>query len=511
MLNRQRFSICEAKVRDIFMQERRAVMSDTKSELINILGGEKVLDSPGILEAYSRDESFVKPIRARFVVKPVNVDEVQKLVQWAGKERTPLVPLSSGPPRFRGDTVPGVPEAVIVDLSGMKKIISINLRHRMVIVEPGVTYSELQPALAKEGLRLSTPLAPRENKSVIASVLEIEPRLNPRQQWNYVDPFRCAEVIFGDGQKLWTGDAAGGPLDLETQWSQNKWQITGSGPGFTDFHRFLTAAQGSMGIVTWASMRCQELPQIHKLYLVPAKNPAGLQEFVYKILRLSFGDELMLMNGTYLANLLGESPEQIKRIKNEMPPWMALIGIAGYSILPEERVDQQEKDITEIAQQYGLNLLSSAAGIPSQEILAKILNPCGKPFWKQRYKGCFQDIFFVSTLDKAQGFIAAMNSVAEDEVYPTSDIGVYIQPQHKGTSCHIEFNLPYSPDQADGMQKFYLRASTELLKQGAFYSRPYGIWGEMAFNKDAQTVKFLSKIKGIFDPNNIMNPAKLCY
>jgi len=220
------------------------------------------------------------------------------------------------------------------------------------------------------------------------------------------------------------------------------------------------------------------------------------------------------MNGAYLASLLGDSPERIRALRKELPMWTALIGIAGYSILPEERVDQQEKDIRDIAQQHGLDLKSSLAGIPSQEILAKMINPSGEPYWKQCHKGGFQDIFFVSTLDRAQGFVDTMQSAAEDAAYPASDIGVYIQPQHHGTSCHIEFNLPYSPDylnEVNGMKDLFQKASAQLLKNGAFYSRPYGIWADLAYNRDVQTVGFLRKLKNIFDPDNIMNPAKICF
>ena len=488
-------------------------MSDTKNDLTTILGKEKVLDSPEVLQAYSRDESFVKPMKPRFVVKPGNADEVQKLVQWAGREKTPLVPVSSGGPHFRGDTVPCVPEAVIVDLSGMKKILSVNKRHRMVVVEPGVTYGELLPVLEKEGMRIAMPLAPKATKSVITSLLEVEPRVTYRHQWNFVDPLRCTEVIFGDGQKMWTGEASGGPQDLDAQWKGDKWQIQGNGPGPTDFYRFLTAAQGSMGIVTWASIKCQELATIHKLYLVTAKKLSDLQAFVYRVMKLRFGDEVLLMNGAYLANLIGETAEEIGKLKAKMPAWSALIGIAGYSILPEDRVEQQEGDIADIAQQFGFTLESSAAGVPSQEILSKMLNPSGKTYWKQQYKGGFEDIFFLSTLDKAPSFVSVMNSTAEELSYPASDIGVYIQPVHLGTAWHIELSLPYSPDntsEAALVKELYLKASRELLKQGAFYSRPYGNWAELAFNQDAQAAKFLTKIKGIFDPSNIMNPAKLC-
>jgi FAD/FMN-containing dehydrogenase len=50
-----------------------------------------------------------------------------------------------------------------------------------------------------------------------------------------------------------------------------------------------------------------------------------------------------------------------------------------------------------------------------------------------------------------------------------------------------------------------------MLRRGAYYSRPYGIWSQLAFNRDAQTTIVLRKIKGIFDPNNILNPGKLCF
>jgi hypothetical protein len=130
------------------------------------------------------------------------------------------------------------------------------------------------------------------------------------------------------------------------------------------------------------------------------------------------------------------------------------------------------------------------------------------------YKGGCQDIFFLSTLENAPEFVKTMYTVAEQQDFPTSEIGIYIQPVHQGASCHIEFNLPFNrdnPREVSRMKELYIKASEALLKQGAYFSRPYGIWANMAFNRDAQTTAVLKKIKGIFDPNNIMNPGKLCF
>ena len=44
------------------------------------------------------------------------------------------------------------------------------------MIKPGVTFGELIPAVAKEGLRLNMPLAPRATKSVVGSMLSREPR-----------------------------------------------------------------------------------------------------------------------------------------------------------------------------------------------------------------------------------------------------------------------------------------------------------------------------------------------
>src|SRR5512136_594085 len=138
-------------------------MIDKKGDLAKIVGGQNVLNDPETLEAYSKDESFARPRRPLFVVKPQNVDEVQRIVRWANQTGTPLVPVSSGPPHFYGDTIPTAAGAVVVDLSRMKRIIKIDPKNRMTMIEPGVTYKELQPELLKHGLRLTTPLLPRSN------------------------------------------------------------------------------------------------------------------------------------------------------------------------------------------------------------------------------------------------------------------------------------------------------------------------------------------------------------
>lgn len=479
-------------------------MDKKKGELIDIAGESNVLDEPKTLDSYSRDESFATPNKPQMVVKPKNIDEVQAVVKWANQTGTPLVPVSSGPPHFRGDTVPGSDGAVIVDLSGMKQIINIDCRNRFALIEPGVTYAQLQPELAKEGLSLAMPLMPRSSKSVIASLLEREPTLIPRYNYSMLEPLRALTLVWGSGDRFNTGSAGSRVMP----------PLAPHGPGQADWCRFVTGAQGSMGIVTSAAIRCKVLPQIHKLLLIPAEKLESLIGFAYKVLRYRYGDEFLFLNNSNLAHILGEKTDQIKQLQKELPSWVLIIGLAGRMRLPAEKVEFQQKDIIDIAQQFGLHIMPAIKGVSNEQLLEILLNPSREPYWKLGYKGGCQDIFFLTTLNRAPEFIGTMCSVAEELRFLTSEIGIYIQPQHQGVCCHCEFNLPYDPSvpaELDKMKRLFSRASKELHEQGAFFSQPYGMWSDMVYSTDIQTATTLKKVKRIFDPNNVMNPGKLCF
>jgi len=120
----------------------------------------------------------------------------------------------------------------------------------------------------------------------------------------------------------------------------------------------------------------------------------------------------------------------------------------------------------------------------------------------------------MTTLDKVPEFIDTVFTGANTLRYPVSDIGIYLQPQHQGTSCHCEFNLPYDPGNKieTGCVRELLETSSEaLIRRGAYFSRPYGIWADMVYNRDARNREVIRTIKGIFDPGNILNPGKLCF
>lgn len=483
-------------------------------KLIEIMGKNNVSDDPEVLASFSDDTSYVMKLRPLCVVSPMETGQVQKLIVWANETNTPLVPVSSGPPHFYGDTLAGVPGFIVVDLRGMNKILRIDQRNRVVVIEPGVTYGQLASALAQEGLRITMPLMPRANKSVIASLLERQPTVTPRYQYSVTEPLRTCGVIFGNGDMIYTGDAGNGPMDLERQWQGGLAQIDPKGPNATDFIKVLTGSQGTMGIVTWASVKCEILPSVHNLLMVPSATLESLMDFSYYIQRQRMGDEVLIVNNSQIASMLGENSGHIAMLKKQLPQWVMLIGVAGRALFAEEKVEVMEKDVLDAAQRFGLQVVTGLPGTTNRRILNILHKPSPEKYWKFNYKGGSQDIFFLTTLDKTPRFVDTMNTVAETVNYPSTDIGVYIQPQHQGAVYHCEFNLPYDPANASdaaGMKTLFVNASRQLLENNAYFSRPYGMWADMVYRRDADSTNTLRKIKTIFDPNNIMNPGRLCF
>jgi FAD/FMN-containing dehydrogenase len=225
-------------------------------EIAAIVGSANVSEDPEALGRYVVEGDARAALAPFAVALPGSADEVRRLVTWANATATPLIPVSSGGPHAHGGTAPSVAGALMVDLTRMDRVLRVDRRNRIVVVEPGVTWPALQAALSPHSMRVTPPLLPREGKSVVASLLEREPTLIPRYNSSLPEPLRDCGVVWGSGVSMFTGEAGGGPAALEDQWRNGVVQAGPKGPARTDFYRLLTAAQGTMGIVTWASIKC---------------------------------------------------------------------------------------------------------------------------------------------------------------------------------------------------------------------------------------------------------------
>jgi hypothetical protein len=269
-----------------------------------------------------------------------------------------------------------------------------------------------------------------------------------------------------------------------------------------------------MGIVVWASVRCELIPAASKCFFVVGERLEDLIDFCYKLEKMRLGDEVMVLNSAQMSRALGAEDGELKGLREKLPLWFVLVNLAGAGFYPEERVEVQEKELKALAQSFGVELLNGLAGVPNAGIKTLLEGCSGEPHWKLRRKGGCEEIFFLTTLDKAPQFIATVSSIAEKCKYPASEIGIYLQPQHHGVSQHLEFDFPYDPmEEKDvaNVKELYTKASEALVAQGAYFSRPYGLWADLVYNRDATARSVLRTVKQIVDPQKVLNPGKLCF
>jgi FAD/FMN-containing dehydrogenase len=474
-----------------------------KKRLEAIVGKKYVLDDEATLDAYSKDMSLNQPRRPSLVVKPKSVEEVQKVVKLANKHLIPVIPVSSGI-HLHGETIPDQ-GGIVVDLRRMDKVIQIDSRNRKVKIEPGVTWGKLQEALKKHDQMALNPLFPHPEMSVLTSSLERNPMLIPK--YEYAEPVLTMEIVLPQGDLFKTGTAA----------AANTEEAYPEGPGI-DFFRLFQGAQGTMGIVTWLNIKTEYRPKHQKVFFIPFKKIEDAVDPIYQMQRKHIGNECFLLNSFNLALLLAEDwPKDFDELMGKLPPYTLTVVIAGAPRRPLERIAYEEEALQEIASQLLFQPSPTVAGVAGLQdiMLEKLRNPQEEgSYWKSKYKGSSQDIFFITTMDRAKEFHQKVIEVCGEFSYPTQEMGIYLQPLERGRACHLEFSFPCDLDadrEKEKIRELYVRLSEELITMGAFFSRPYGPWADMVYQRAATYTSTLKELKKVFDPNNTMNPGKLCY
>ena len=476
--------------------------------LVKTFDPSRISNKPEILGKYSRDLSFVSPIPPKYVVWASNTEEIENLLKLANRMKFSVIPISSSSEhRYHGDTIPKKKNTVILDLSRMDKIIHIDKKNRVVMVEPGVTFKQLIPRLKKMGLRIMTPFQPRSSKSVLASALERVPTCIPRYHWDTSDPLLCTEVVFGTGKLFRTGSAAG-PGRLKDMQRTGQAQVNPMGPTQFSPFRIIQGSQGSVGVVTWASLKLELLPTRQKVFQFHSQNLKELLKVQHFLLKYRLCDELFILNDLNLACLLKKDLDEILKLCKNLSKWNLIFILSGRGELARDRIAFQEGDINELIEENGLTEFKRNKLIHDEEILRAVSMATEHP-WRMRLKGGFQDIFFITNYHRILKYFSLLESRISE------DVGVYIQPINQGTAYHCEFDIYY--DRTDNeiekkVKKEYLDLSLKLMDEGAFFNRPYGLWAKEAFKRHGkQTSIALQKIKDIFDPNNVLNPGVLCF
>jgi len=485
------------------------------ASLEKIVGSQNVFDDHETLGSYSRDQSFVAPCNPDFVVFPQSTEEVQEIVRLANQTKTPLVPFSSGL-NLHGATIPSK-GGIIVNLSQMDKILSIDENNWFVVVEPGVTYEQLQDELSKKQLRAMIPLGVPPKRTVLSSILERDPALAAASFEYGNDLMLDTEIILPEGELFRTG-----------LWASGGRPGSHMGPVRALLYRFWTASQGTLGILTKMALQVEYLSKIQELLFISFSSLAESLEALKQIQRREIGLECFLLNRFNLAAVFCKDwnvPQSFPTLKipsdhfetllDELPPWILTICLPGPPRLPEEKIAYEKEALMNVCSKLNINIHTTIHPLHNakKSFIQFLLRP-----WdvlkKFCYKGSAHDLSFKSPLKRVPEFEAIIHTVCLESNYPLRYIGGYLLPIERGRAVHLEFDLhcdPLNPGEVEQVKQLWLKCSEALIDKGAFFDRPYGAWADMIYKKTGTYTKKLKELKKELDPHHILNPGKLCF
>src|SRR4030043_796831 len=131
-------------------------MSNTNklvSRLQEISGKANVTGDPDKLKVYTLDGK-----RPKVIVSPKTVDEVSKIVAYANQEHLALVPMGNGTKTGMGGS-PKKMDMVLLT-PRLNRITACHINSLTLTAESGITLSQVQRHLAKEGKGYFLPLDP---------------------------------------------------------------------------------------------------------------------------------------------------------------------------------------------------------------------------------------------------------------------------------------------------------------------------------------------------------------
>ena len=347
-------------------------------DMTNLLTQLHKIIPKGSINEFVFDNKFSAPFTLQdefnppnFVICPSDEYELGNIIKFANDNNITLTVTSSKGPHRKGGIF-NSSSHILVDLSNWKKIDLFDRRNRVCRVEPGVTYDELLTELAKHGMTVPTPLAPRNGKSVLAAVMDREPSTWSNKQWDSSDPVGSTDFYFGNGEHFRTG-AAGGPGTIEQQRQSGGAQKYSGGPSQAGFHRVVMGSQGTMGIVNWITIRTEILPTIFENFLISSSSLPPLINYMYAVQRRLLGEQSFILNKVALALLMSKQDKNLfDESLQTLPEFICLQTIAGFDRLPNERLKYQKHDIQEIAKTNDMKLETAISNVKASEVYQKI-------------------------------------------------------------------------------------------------------------------------------------------
>jgi len=226
--------------------------------LVTIAGRDRVRDDAGSLDA-----ATVDGLRPRWVVRPVSLDQLSRVVALAYDGGLAVVPRGAGSALELGHPPSRVD--IVADLSGLDQMIEYNPDDLTITAQAGMSAGALAALLA------------------------------PRRQWLPIDPPGIAARTLGGI----TATNASGPLRarfgglrdllLGVRFVQPDGVVTWGGAKVVksvsgyDVPKLMVGALGTLGVLAELTLRLHPLPDTERSWLVTLERAQAAQEFVARL------------------------------------------------------------------------------------------------------------------------------------------------------------------------------------------------------------------------------------
>lgn len=215
--------------------------------LAELLGPERVSTDPADLARHAHDQAAGSLLAERrgespalplCVVRPHTTEQVRALIVWANETKTPVVPYGGGS-GVCGAVAGG--GAVVADMRAMDEILDFDEPSRLVRVQPGMLGPDLDKALRAWGYMLG-----HEPQSV---------RISTVGGWIATRASGQLSARYGGIENLLVALEAVLPTGRVVRSKMTPRRSTGP-----DVASLLVGAEGSLGIVTEATLRVSPIP-----------------------------------------------------------------------------------------------------------------------------------------------------------------------------------------------------------------------------------------------------------
>jgi glycolate oxidase len=209
------------------------------ADLEAVLGRDRVFSDPLRRHIYGKD-SGIKRGDPTVVVMPETSQEVVEVVRISARHDTPVIPRGAGTGLASG-IVPIGPSVMVV-LTKMNRVLSIDIEGATAWVEPGVVNVDLSARTAEFGLHFAPDPSSQTVSTIGGNVATGAGGPHCLAEGTTVGHILAVELVTGDGEILMIGSEAPDPIGL-------------------DLRAAVIGSEGTLGIVTKVLVKLTPNPQ----------------------------------------------------------------------------------------------------------------------------------------------------------------------------------------------------------------------------------------------------------